>query len=292
MKNWLAFAIGGVLAAGVVWFLMSEKQQPEPVAAVEVAQQVPQPAVTPEPAPPAVSPAPAPVRKTVPRVDPKPAPPPPAPVVESSAPAPAPEPPAPPPPVVKEVKKEEPPPPPPAPKVPRTVKLAEGTLIPVRLVERVSSETHQAGDSFLATLDQALVVDGLVIADKGSRVEGRVATSDKGGRVRGVAMIALELTRINTADGQKIAVRTASFEKEAEKETKKDAAKVGLGAGIGAAIGAIAGGGRGAAIGAAAGGAAGTGAVLGTRGEPAELAVETRISFRLSSAVSVTEKLD
>jgi len=107
-----------------------------------------------------------------------------------------------------------------------------------------------------------------------------------------VAMIALELTRINTADGQKIAVRTASFEKEAEKETKKDAAKVGLGAGIGAAIGAIAGGGRGAAIGAAAGGAAGTGAVLGTRGEPAELAVETRISFRLSSAVSVTEKLD
>jgi hypothetical protein len=63
-------------------------------------------------------------------------------------------------------------------------------------------------------------------------------------------------------------------------------------AGIGAAIGAIAGGGKGAAIGAGIGGAAGAGTVLATRGEQAELAAETRLSFRLKNPVTVTEKLD
>jgi hypothetical protein len=69
-----------------------------------------------------------------------------------------------------------------------------------------------------------------------------------------------------------------------------DAAKIGGGAALGAIIGAIAGGGKGAAIGAGVGGAAGTGAVVGTRGKAAELPSETKISFRLNNAVTITEK--
>ena len=60
----------------------------------------------------------------------------------------------------------------------------------------------------------------------------------------------------------------------------------------GAAIGAIAGGGKGAAIGAGVGGATGAGAVLATRGEEAELASETRLTFRLKNPITITEKLD
>jgi hypothetical protein len=63
-------------------------------------------------------------------------------------------------------------------------------------------------------------------------------------------------------------------------------------AGIGAAIGAMAGGGRGAAIGAASGGAAGAGTVMATRGQEARLPAETRISFRLTQPITLTEKLD
>ncbi|MCX6635926.1 MAG: hypothetical protein NT090_12725 [Acidobacteria bacterium] len=48
---------------------------------------------------------------------------------------------------------------------------------------------------------------------------------------------------------------------------------------------------EGAAIGAGVGGAAGTGTVLATRGKPAELPVETRISFRVNDAVTITENL-
>jgi len=59
---------------------------------------------------------------------------------------------------------------------------------------------------------------------------------------------------------------------------------------IGAAIGAIAGGGKGAAIGAGVGAAAGVGGAMATRGKPATLPTETRINFRLSAPVTVTEK--
>ena len=135
------------------------------------------------------------------------------------------------------------------------------------------------------------MIDGLVIAEKGSRAEGKVVTAEKAGRTRGVAKLAIELLEFHTADGQKIKLQTTEFSKDGPTSQKEDAAKIGVGAGIGAAIGAIAGGGKGAAIGAAAGGATGTGVVLGTRGKPAELDVETRISFRLRQPVSVTEKL-
>jgi hypothetical protein len=175
--------------------------------------------------------------------------------------------------------------------VARKATITEGTVIPVRLVESLSSETNQTGDSFMATLDQPIVIDGLVIAEKGGRVEGRVSNADRGGRVKGVQVISVELVNLTTSDGQRVELQTTPFEKLGEKGVKEDAKKVGIGAGIGAAIGAIAGGGRGAAIGAAAGGAAGTGAVLATRGKPAVLSSETRLLFRLNSPVTVTEKL-
>ena len=183
-------------------------------------------------------------------------------------------------------------PPKPEPRQPKTVTVPAGTLLTVRIDERLSTETNHSGDSFRATLDQPLVVDGFVIAERGSRVEGRIVEADAGGRVRGLSRMSLELVRLNTADGQRVRLQTESFARQAERTRSKDAAKVGAAAGIGAAIGAIAGGGKGAAIGAAVGGATGAGGVMATRGEAAEVAPETRLSFRLREAVTLTEKLD
>jgi len=177
-------------------------------------------------------------------------------------------------------------PPPP----PRQVTLDAGTLISVRLAETLASDRVAADDTFQATLDKPIVVDGLVIAERGARLEGKIADVQQAGRVRGVAALGVELTRLYTSDGQKVDIKTQSFRKTAEKDTKSDAAKIGVGAAVGAAIGAIAGGGKGAAIGAAAGGGAGTGAVMATRGKPAVIEVETRIDFRLAESVTITEK--
>ncbi len=180
------------------------------------------------------------------------------------------------------------PPPPPAP--PQQVTLNAGMLIPVRLIDGLSTERNNPGDAFTGTLDAPLVVDGIVIAERGARVEGRVAASDKGGKVKGVASLSVQLTRIHLSDGQTISVQTDAFERRAEESKKTDAAKVGAGAAIGAVIGAIAGGGKGAAIGAGVGGGAGAGDVLLTRGKPATLPSETRISFRLAAPLTVTER--
>ncbi|HWB86401.1 MAG TPA: hypothetical protein VG675_19825 [Bryobacteraceae bacterium] len=212
---------------------------------------------------------------------------PPAQPVQAAPPQPAPAPAAAPAPAPVEPEHVTPPSPPPP---PPTVTLKAGTLIPVRLVDGLSTERNTPGDSFTASLDQPLVVDGFVIAERGARVEGRVVASDRGGRVKGVAALAVELTHIRTSDGQTLSIQTDSFEKHAEQTRGKDATKVGIGAALGAAIGAIAGGGKGAAVGAGVGGAAGAGDVALTHGDAATLPSETRINFRLRSPVTVTER--
>jgi hypothetical protein len=171
------------------------------------------------------------------------------------------------------------------------VTLNAGTLIPVRLVDGLTTERNMPGDPFSATLDKELVVDGFVIAERGARVEGRVVSSDRGGRVSGVAALSVEITRLHLSDGQTLALSTDSFERHAEPTHRDDAVKVGAGAALGAVIGAIAGGGKGAAIGAGAGTAAGAGTVMATRGRAAALPSETRISFRLRAPVTVTERV-
>jgi hypothetical protein len=182
-------------------------------------------------------------------------------------------------------------PPPPAPPEPHRVTLNAGILIPVRLVDGLTSERNLPGDSFAATLDKELVADGFVIAERGARVEGRVVASDKGGRVRGVSSLSVELVRLRTSDGQTVSIQTDGFERRAEETHRQDAEKVGAGAALGAVIGAIAGGGKGAAIGAGVGGGAGAGTVMATRGNAATLPSETRVTFRLRAPVTITEKL-
>jgi hypothetical protein len=179
--------------------------------------------------------------------------------------------------------------PPAAPPEPNRVTIPSGALIPVRLVDGLSSDRNMPGDTFNATLDAPLIVGEFAIAERGARVEGKVIGSTKAGKVSGLSKLEIALTGITTSDGQHVRIQTQTFSKDGQASHGEDAAKVGGGAGIGAVIGAIAGGGRGAGIGAAVGGAAGAGDVLLTRGKPATLASETRINFRLNAPVTITE---
>lgn len=174
----------------------------------------------------------------------------------------------------------------------RTVTIPAGTILTIRTIQALSSKSNSTGDTFTGTLDQPLVLEDMVIAERGSKVEGKVTEVTESGRVKGVAQIAITLTKINTSDGQTVDVSTQNFPVEAEKTTKSDATKVGIATGIGAALGAIFGGGKGAAIGAASGGAAGAGTVLVTKGKPAEIPSETRINFRLEKPLVLTEKIN
>jgi predicted small lipoprotein YifL len=165
--------------------------------------------------------------------------------------------------------------------------LAEGTKVVVRTTSTLSTKSAESGQTFAATLQEPLEVNGQVIAPKGAEVTGKVVESDPGGRVKGVASISVRLTTLKLANGKEVDLATSVYEKDAPGSKKKDAVKVGIGSGVGAAIGAIAGGGRGAAIGAAAGAGAGTGVVMATRGDPAVISSETVLSFKLTAPVTI-----
>jgi len=92
----------------------------------------------------------------------------------------------------------------------------------VRLGRTFRSEHNQAGDTFTATLDAPLVVDGFVIAERGARVEGRVVEAQKSSHVKGAVALALELTRLNTSDGQQSWHSNRTFRKQAATSTQQD----------------------------------------------------------------------
>lgn len=167
--------------------------------------------------------------------------------------------------------------------------LPEGTALTVRTTTALSTRTQEAGQSFLAHLEEALAVDGRVIAPKGAELRGLVVESDKGGRVKGRSFLGVQMTRLNTAAGPTIAISTSTHTVIADATKAKDAVKVGIGSGVGAAIGAIVGGGKGAAIGAAAGAGAGAGTVLATHGDAAVIPSETVLRFTLSAPAALAQ---
>jgi len=176
------------------------------------------------------------------------------------------------------------------PEAPRRVTIPAGTAIVIRTQNTLSTARSRNGDTFRATLDEPLSVNGLVIAEKGADVDGTIVRSQQAGRVEGVSELGVELVRLASSDGQRIPITTDSHSTQGERSRRRDAEKVGAATGIGAIIGAIAGGGKGAALGAGVGAGAGGGAVLATRGKDAEIPSESRIVFHTRTAVEVTER--
>jgi hypothetical protein len=58
--------------------------------------------------------------------------------------------------------------------IPSATKLPEGTPIPIRLQTGLSSASSHAGDTFSATLDEPVVLDGQTLIDRGTPAIGRV----------------------------------------------------------------------------------------------------------------------
>ncbi len=179
-----------------------------------------------------------------------------------------------------------PPPPPPLPPAPVKVTIPSGTTLAIRLVDTLDSETAQQGQTFHATLDTPLAVEGDVAIPSGYDVEGHVVEVKSAGKFAGQSVLTLQLDRI--AVGSKYYnIQTNQWTKQGTSRGKNTAEKVGVGAGIGAVIGAIAGGGKGAAIGAAAGGGLGGGVQAATKGQQIKLPSETVLNFTLQGPLTV-----
>src|SRR5581483_9441151 len=162
--------------------------------------------------------------------------------------------------------------------VPKEVNLAAGTPITVRLQNGISSATANAGDSFDAVLDEALVVDGQTVAPKDTALRGRVLAVRKSGRLHNSGYLRIGLSSMEL-DGKSVPIQTSSIFVAGGSHQKRDVAMIGGGAGGGALIGALAGGGKGALIGSLVGAGAGTGAVYATGKKDVGFDVERRLTF-------------
>jgi hypothetical protein len=76
------------------------------------------------------------------------------------------------------------------------------------LTESLSTDRSVPGDTFSASLAEPLVVDGLVIAERGAHVTGRIVDARKAGWFGGTSSVELELASIVSSDGQKVAIST------------------------------------------------------------------------------------
>jgi len=177
---------------------------------------------------------------------------------------------------------------PPGQTVPPRVRLQAGTFVTVRVDEMLSSDKNQAGEGFSATLTRPLVADGVVVAQRGQILGGRVAEAQKAGRVKGVSRLAVQLTDLTLVDGQQVPIETELTNLTGPTSKGRDAAAITGTTITGAAIGAAADLGPGAAIGAGAGLIAGTVGVLLTRGRPTVIYPESLLTFRLSEPITIS----
>jgi hypothetical protein len=172
--------------------------------------------------------------------------------------------------------------------MPPEVTLQPGTFVTIRTNQPLSSDHNQQGDTFTGTLAQPVVVDGVVVAQRGQTVFGVVAEAQRA-RNGNSSRLGIELTSLTLADGTQVPVRSQLVARQGS--TTPVGAQVGTVAGttaVGAAVGAAADWGRGAAIGAGVGAAAGVIGVLLTRNHATELYPETPLTFRVEAPVNIS----
>jgi hypothetical protein len=139
----------------------------------------------------------------------------------------------------------------------KEVTIPEGAQFEVTVDETLSSKASHAGDSFAASLSQAVVKDGKTIIPAGAHVTGRVVDAKDSGRLHVPARLSVALRSVEV-DGKSYDIETNTLGKTGENHNKRNLGFIGGGAAGGALIGGLAGGGTGALIGSAIGAGAGT----------------------------------
>ena len=163
--------------------------------------------------------------------------------------------------------------------------LPAGTNITIRMIESVDSETNKVGQTFRASMDQPVMLNGQTVIPRGADAVVKLVDSKDSGKLTGKADLTLSLQSVSI-NGHFVDINTQSINKESASQGEKTAKVAGGTAAVGAIIGAIAGGGKGAAIGAGAGAAAGAGSQVVLGGQRVRIPSETRLTFVLDNPTS------
>ena len=170
----------------------------------------------------------------------------------------------------------------PAPPMMASGTLPAGTNIVIRMIDAVDSDTNRVGQTFHASLDQPVMVDGNTVIQRGADAVVKLVDQKDSGKLTGRDSLTLSLQSV-TINGRMVDLNTQSISQESGSQGAKTAKVAGGTAAVGAIIGAIAGGGKGAAIGAGAGAAAGAGSQVILGGQRVRIPSETRLTFVLDN---------
>lgn len=177
--------------------------------------------------------------------------------------------------------------PPSPPAIPATLTIPAGTYFTIRVNQALNSEHNKVGDLFTATLAKPIIVNGIVVAERGETIAGRVSQVEKSGLLKGSSKLGVELTQLTLSDGSQVPLHSQLISISGPGVGGRNVAVVGGTTAVGAAAGAIAGAGTGAAIGAGAGLGVGLlGAVL-SKGYPAIIAPEAVLTFSMVQPITV-----
>src|SRR5262249_4082725 len=130
--------------------------------------------------------------------------------------------------------------------------------------------------------------DGVVVAEPGQTIGGRVTEAQKAGKGSGVSRLGVQLIDLPIVDGQQIPIQTQFVSRTGSTSQGRDAAAIRTTTVAGPAIGAGIQGAGGAAVGAGAGLLVGVVGVLLTRGHPSIIYPESVLTFRIEQPVAIS----
>ena len=165
-----------------------------------------------------------------------------------------------------------------------SVELPEGTNLVVRMIDGVDSEENRVGQTFAASLDEPVLLNGETVIPRGADVVVKLVDARESGKLAGRSELTLDLVSVKV-NGRMVDVNSETVSRESSSRGNRTAKVAGGTAALGAIIGAIAGGGKGAAIGAGAGAATGLGVEVLTHGQRVKIPSETRLTFILETPV-------
>src|SRR5882724_7074127 len=118
------------------------------------------------------------------------------------------------------------------------ITLPEGTVIPVRIADDVSSKHDRPGELFSGTVDPSVLINDIVVIPRGTEAHIRLEYRKKGGHIHGKAEITLELVSL-IMNGQRLEVESdvRSKKKGAASAKSSAIAKKGENSGGAAAVG-------------------------------------------------------
>ncbi len=175
---------------------------------------------------------------------------------------------------------------------PNILIVEKGTVIPVELINKLSTKTIKEGDRIYARTSFPITVGNTIVIPVGSSVQGRIKDAVRAGRVKGRASLTLSFERMILPNGVTMEIfgslgGSDEGHREGEATIKgdstkgKDAGDIAKAGATGGVIGGIFKGKKGAAIGGGANAGVALAGVLLSRGQDLELPKGTSLEVIL-----------